>query len=137
MATPRLIQLLDRANVRVRLSIPSLLPRCPPPRPARRGPTAFRDLAARLHEVSVAAAPELAPRLWYGTPGYATSAKSPVLCFFRVDGDRFVTFGLSAHAHHEPDPASEHLLMGSAWFLTELDDPTESRITDNVRRAVA
>lgn len=97
---------------------------------------AFRDVAARLHDVIVAAAPELTPRLWYGMPGYAESAKGPVLCFFRVDDDRFVTFGLSEHAHHEPDPASGHRLMGSAWFLTELDGPTETRITDIVRRAV-
>jgi hypothetical protein len=98
---------------------------------------AFRDVASRLHDVITSAAPELKPRLWYGMPGYAASAKSPVLCFFRVDDDRYVTFGLSEHAHHEPDPAAGHQLMGSAWFLTELDDPTEARIADIVRRAVA
>ena len=98
---------------------------------------AYRDVAARRHDVIVAAAPELEPRLWYGMPGYATSAKSPVLCFFRVDDDRYVTFGLTEHAHHEPDPDSGHQLMSSAWFLTELDGPTEARIADIVRRAVA
>lgn len=97
---------------------------------------AFRDLATRLHDVITAAAPELHPRLWYGMPGYATSAKSPVLCFFRVDDDRYVTFGLSEHAHHEPDADAGHQLMGSAWFLTELDPPTEARISDIVRSAV-
>lgn len=96
---------------------------------------AFNDLAARLNEVILAAAPELKPRLWYGMPGYARSAKSPVLCFFRVDDDQRVTFGLSEHAHHEPDPASGHLLMTSAWFLTDLDEPTETRIAEIVRRA--
>jgi hypothetical protein len=97
---------------------------------------AFRDIAARLHDVIVAAAPELQPRLWYGMPGYARSAKSPVLCFFRVDDDRYLTFGLTEHAHHQPEPGSGHQLMSSAWFLTALDEPTESRITDIVRRAV-
>lgn len=96
---------------------------------------AFRDVAARLHEVIVEAAPHLQPRLWYGMPGYAASAKGPVLCFFRVDDDRYVTFGLSEHAHHEPDPDSGHQLMSSAWFLTALDAPTEARIADIVRRA--
>jgi hypothetical protein len=100
------------------------------------GLPAFRDLAARLHEVIVAAAPDLQPRLWYGMPGYA-AAKRPVLCFFRVDDDRYVTFGLTEHAHHEPDPDAGHQLMGSAWFLTELDDPTAERIAAIVRRAVA
>lgn len=98
---------------------------------------AFTDVAARLHEVILAAAPELQPRLWYQMPGYARSKKEPVLCFFRVDDDRFVTFGLSEHAHHEPDPDAGHLLMASSWFLTTLDEPTEARIADIVRRAVA
>ena len=98
---------------------------------------AFQGVAARLHEVILAAAPHLQPRLWYGMPGYASSAKAPVLCFFRVDDDRFVTFGLSEHAHHAPDPASGHQLMSSAWFLTELDEPTEARMAEIVRRATA
>ena len=98
---------------------------------------AFTDVAAKLHEVILGAAPQLQTRLWYGMPGYATSKKSPVLCFFRVDDDRYVTFGLSEHAHHEPDAGSGHKLMGSAWFLTELDEPTEARIAEIVRRAVA
>ncbi len=97
---------------------------------------AFNDLAARLHEVILAAAPELQPRLWYGMPGYALAKKRPVLCFFRVDDDRYVTFGLSEHAHHQPDEDAGHQLMGSAWFLTELDQPTETRIAEIVRRAV-
>jgi Domain of unknown function (DU1801) len=98
---------------------------------------AFRDVAARLHDVILDAAPHLKPRLWYGMPGYATSTKSPVLCFFRVDDDRFVTFGLTEHANHEPEPESGHQLMSSAWFLRGLDEPTEARITEIVRRAVA
>ncbi|HSP28567.1 MAG TPA: DUF1801 domain-containing protein [Ilumatobacteraceae bacterium] len=98
---------------------------------------AFNDVAARLHEVILEAAPQLQPRLWYGMPGYAMSKKSPVLCFFRVDDDRYVTFGLSEHAHHEPEHGAGHQLMGSAWFLAELDEPTEARIAEIVRRAVA
>lgn len=97
---------------------------------------AFNDVAARLHEVILSAAPQLQPRLWYGMPGYALSKKTPVLCFFRVDDDRYVTFGLSEHAHHEPEPGSQHQLMGSAWFLTELDEPTEARVAEIVQRAV-
>jgi hypothetical protein len=98
---------------------------------------AFRDVAARLHEVIREAAPELEPRLWYGMPGYAATAKSPVLCFFRVDDDKFVTFGLSEHANHTRDPDAGHQLMGSAWFLTGLDEQTEARIATIVRGAVS
>jgi hypothetical protein len=56
---------------------------------------AFADVAARLHEITLGAAPHLEPRLWYGMPGYARTKRSPVLCFFRVDGDDYVTFGLT------------------------------------------
>jgi hypothetical protein len=97
---------------------------------------AFVNVAGRLHEVILAAAPQLKPRLWYGMPGYALKAKSPVICFFRVDDDKFVTFGLSEHAYHEPEPGADHRLMSSAWFLTGLDGPTETRITEIVTRAI-
>jgi len=97
---------------------------------------AFVDVATRLHEVIMEAAPELQPRLWYGMPGYALAKKSPVLCFFRVDDDKYLTFGLSEHAHHEPDEKAGHKLMPSAWFITELDAPTGKAIADIVRRAV-
>lgn len=98
---------------------------------------AFNDVAARLHRVIVDAAPELQPRLWYGMPGYAKGKRSPVLCFFRVDDTDFVSFGLSEKARHEVDPSAGDLLMPSAWFLTDLDESTEKRIGDIVRRATS
>jgi hypothetical protein len=97
---------------------------------------AFRDVAARLHQVISAAAPELEPRLWYGMPGYARSKSSPVLCFFRVDADDYVSFGLTEKARHAPEEGASHQLMGAAWYLTELDEPTEARITEIVQRAI-
>lgn len=100
------------------------------------GLPAFGDVAARLHETITRSAPDLLPRLWYGMPGYARTAKGPVVCFFRVDDDRYVTFGLTEHAHHCPDPAAGHRLMPSAWFLTDLDAPTEAEVAAIVRAAV-
>ncbi|MGV3758341.1 MAG: DUF1801 domain-containing protein [Actinomycetota bacterium] len=98
---------------------------------------AFKDVAARLHEVITEAAPDLAPRLWYGMPGYARSKSSPVICFFRVDADDYVTFGLTEKANLAVDEGAGHQLIGSAWFLTELDGPTEARIAEIVSRAAA
>lgn len=98
---------------------------------------AYRDVAKRLHEVIMAAAPELAPRLWYGMPGYAKAKSSPVLCFFRVDDDDYVSFGLTEKANLAPDDDATDLLIGSAWFLTELDDATERRITAIVQKATS
>ena len=96
---------------------------------------AFGDVAARLHQVILQANPELQPRLWYGMPGYAAAKSKPVLCFFRVDDDKYVTLGLSEHARHAPDEGADDQLMASAWFLTGLDDATERRIAEIVTRA--
>ncbi|MGV0834667.1 DUF1801 domain-containing protein [Mycolicibacterium thermoresistibile] len=97
---------------------------------------AFRDVAARLHEIIMAAAPDLTPRLWYGMPGYAKSKSSPVLCFFRVDADDYVSFGLTEKANLAPDEDADHKLIGGAWYLTEIDDPTATRLATIVKRAV-
>lgn len=96
---------------------------------------AFKEVAARLHQVILEAAPDLQPRLWYGMPGYAKAKSSPVLCFFRVDDDQYVTFGLSEKAAHAPEDGADDQLMPSAWFLTDLDAATEARITAIVQRA--
>lgn len=97
---------------------------------------AFRDVAGRLHEIITEAAPELKPRLWYGMPGYAKTKTSPVICFFRVDADDYVSFGLTEKANLAPDEGVSHKLIGSSWFLTEIDEPTEARIAEIVTRAV-
>jgi hypothetical protein len=97
---------------------------------------AFRDIALRLHEIILEAAPDLKPRLWYGMPGYAKASSSPVICFFRVDADDYVSFGLTEKAVLAPEEGSADKLIGSAWFLTELDEPTEARIASIVSRAV-
>lgn len=96
---------------------------------------AYQDVATRLHELITSAAPHLVPRLWYGMPAYAKAKGSPVICFFRVDDDDYVTFGLTEKAHLEPDPSAGHQLISSSWFLTGLDDPTEAAVTDIVRKA--
>ena len=96
---------------------------------------AFKQLAQRLHELILEAAPELKPRLWYGMPGYAKAKSSPVICFFRVDDDQRVTFGITEHADLTPDDDATDRLISSAWFLSELDQPTERRISAIVAKA--
>ena len=44
-----------------------------------------RSLVRRVHEVIMAAAPTLKPRIWYGMPAYARSASSPALVTLRND----------------------------------------------------
>jgi hypothetical protein len=91
----------------------------------------YADIGRRLHEVIVASVPELRPKLWYGMPGYHKGG--PVLCFFRVDD--MLSFGLTEKAHTAVEDGAPDRLMASAWFLTELDAPTEERIAAIVRAA--
>lgn len=95
-------------------------------------PEPFRSIGARVHAVILDSVPELRPKLWYGMPGY--SRGGPVLCFFRFD-DGYMSFGLTEKAHHSVEDGASDQLMGSAWFLTRLDDATERRISEIVRKA--
>lgn len=101
------------------------------------GLPAFRDVAERLHEIIMEAAPDLKPRLWYGMPGYAPAKSKPVVCFFRVDDDRYVTFGLTEKATLVADAGGPEHLLPSAWFLTGLDAATEQRIATIVATAAS
>lgn len=92
----------------------------------------YDAVGKRLHEVILAAAPELSPRLFYGMPGYA-KGKGPILCHFIAE--KYIAFGLSEKASVSADSTDK--LMPSGWFLTELDDATERRITEIVRTAVS
>lgn len=90
-----------------------------------------RPLAERLHQLIMDADPTLSPRLWYGMPGYAKTKDSAVLCFFRED--KYMTFGLTEFVEFKLDEGSPDKLMPCAWFFTELDKPTEQKISDIVR----
>ena len=95
-------------------------------------PEPFRGLGERLHALIRRSAPQLRPRVWYGMPGYALDG--PVLCFFRAD-DRYMTFGLTEKVDLSVEEGAPDRLMGCAWFFTALDDATEARIADIVRKA--
>ena len=92
---------------------------------------ADRRLAEPLHELIRAAAPELAPKLWYGQPAYARDGK--VVVFFRgadVDGERYLTLGFSGHARLD-----EGNLWPTAYAVAALTGAEEQRVADLVRRA--
>ncbi|TSI15492.1 DUF1801 domain-containing protein [Brevibacterium aurantiacum] len=62
-------------------------------------PAGDREMAERLHSIVGSVAPDLAPKLYYGQPGYARKGK--VICFFRsggMDKARYSTFGFSPEA---------------------------------------
>lgn len=96
-------------------------------------PSPDRALAERIHAVVTAAAPELAPKLWYGQPAYAKDGK--VLCFFRsgaADKTRYSVFGFDEAAALDEEGG----MWPTSWALTELTAAGEAAITELVRKAV-
>jgi hypothetical protein len=96
-------------------------------------PEADRVLAERLHEIVKASAPELAPKLWYGMPAYASNGK--VVCFFQSAQkfkSRYATLGFSDLANLDDGP-----MFATAYALTDLTADTEERISALVSKAVS
>jgi uncharacterized protein YdhG (YjbR/CyaY superfamily) len=95
-------------------------------------PDGDRELAERVHAMVATVAPELAPKLYYGQPGYARGGK--VVCFFRSgqqDKERYSTFGFSAQARLD----SADGLWPTAYALTDLAEPAWERLGELVRQA--
>ncbi|MDA2807593.1 DUF1801 domain-containing protein [Nocardiopsis suaedae] len=92
-------------------------------------------LAARVHEAVTTAAPDLAPKLWYGQPAYARDGK--VVCFFRsgqVDKERYSAFGFTPEAGLD-EPGG---MWPTAYALTEeLTEEGEAAIRDLVKKAMS
>jgi uncharacterized protein YdhG (YjbR/CyaY superfamily) len=92
-----------------------------------------RSMAERLHAIVREAAPELAPRTWYGMPAYAKDGK--VVCFFQNATkfkSRYATFGFSDRAQLD-----DGAMWPTGFALTELNPDVEARIAALVRRAVS
>src|SRR5690554_4657684 len=94
-----------------------------------------RSLVQRVHEVIVAAAPTLKPRIWYGMPAYARSASTPALVTLR--SDERVNLALTEKVELRPAGGSDGTLMPAAWYFETIDEPTEKRISEIVRSAVS
>ena len=94
-------------------------------------PEGDRTLAERLHTLVMASAPELSPKLWYGSPAYAKDGE--VICFFQVASKydtRYLNFGFSDSAN---------LDQGGVWAtsfaVVELTAADEVMIGKLVERA--
>ncbi|MFC4629706.1 DUF1801 domain-containing protein [Promicromonospora alba] len=95
-------------------------------------PDGDREMAERVHAIVTTLAPELAPKLYYGQPGYALGGK--VVCFFRsgqLDKERYSTFGFSALAQLD----SADGLWPTAYALADLSEPAWERLGELVRQA--
>ncbi|MDA5286732.1 iron chaperone [Streptomyces sp. NPDC054904] len=91
-----------------------------------------RVMAERVHAVVAAAAPELAPKLWYGMPAYALDGK--IVCFFQSAEKfkaRYATLGFSDLAKLD-----EGAMWAAGFALSEVTPEVETRIAALVKQAV-
>ncbi|MCO1340263.1 hypothetical protein BJH93_15435 [Kocuria polaris] len=95
---------------------------------------ADRAMAERIHDIVTEAAPDLAPKLWYGQPAWYRDGAA--LCFFRSghdDKERYSTFGIGATAALD-EPGG---LWPTSWAITEITDESAETIRALVARAAA
>ena len=97
-------------------------------------PGPYRTMGKRLHAIIKASAPDLAPKTWYGLPGYARDSK--VVCYLRMNpkppyNDRYMTFGFSEQANLD-----EATLWPVVFALKELTAADEATISALVKKAV-
>lgn len=91
-----------------------------------------RALAKRVYEIVMKAAPELAPRNWYGMPAFYKDGKN--ICFFQAAGKfkvRYSTFGFDVAANLD-----DGAMWPTGFALIEITPAIEKQITELVKRAV-
>jgi uncharacterized protein YdhG (YjbR/CyaY superfamily) len=96
-------------------------------------PVPDRTIAERLHALILAAAPELAPKTWYGMPAYAKDGKN--VCFFQPAakfGARYATLGFTDEARVDDGD-----MWPTSYALKKLTPGDEARITALVKKAVS
>jgi uncharacterized protein YdhG (YjbR/CyaY superfamily) len=96
-------------------------------------PDSDRVMAERVHAIVTSAAPELAPKTWYGMPAYARDGK--IVLFFKSAhkfSSRYATLGFEDSA--KVDDGS---MWPTSYALTKLTPADEDRIRDLVKKAVS
>ena len=95
--------------------------------------TRIVGMAERVHAVVMENAPDLAPRLWYGSPAYAKGGK--VIVFFQNPQKfktRYATLGFSEDANLDDGE-----MFPSSYALTEVTPAVEQQIAALVKKAVS
>jgi uncharacterized protein YdhG (YjbR/CyaY superfamily) len=96
-------------------------------------PEPDRVMAQRVHEVVMAAVPELAPRLWYGMPSYAKDGT--VLLFFQDAAKfkaRYATLGFQDNAKLD-----DGNMWPTSFALVKLTKAVEQQIAELVKQAAS
>ena len=96
-------------------------------------PESDRVMAARIHEIITANAPDLWPKTWYGMPAYANKDGN-VVCFFQCADKfkaRYATLGFNGPANLD-----EGLMWPTSFALTALTAAEEKKIAALVKKAM-
>ncbi|MFZ0169673.1 MAG: DUF1801 domain-containing protein [Candidatus Dormiibacterota bacterium] len=95
-------------------------------------PPSDRKMAERLHKLIASAAPQLAPKTWYGMPAYAKDGT--VVCFFQSAAKfkaRYATLGFTGKANLDDGE-----MWPTYYALKTLTTADEAKIADLVKRSV-
>ncbi|MFJ1542066.1 iron chaperone [Micromonospora chalcea] len=93
-----------------------------------------RELAERVHMTIMSAAPELAPKTWYGMPAYANAA-GKIVVFFQDAGKfkyRYSTVGFQEAANLDDGD-----MWPASFALVRWSPEVEKKLTELVRTAVS
>jgi uncharacterized protein YdhG (YjbR/CyaY superfamily) len=88
--------------------------------------------AERIHKVIMEAAPSLAPKLYYGSPGYA-DADGRIVCFYQERTKFKVRYG--NFAFFEAAKLDDGTMWPTAWAISKISAADEKRIAEIVKRA--
>ncbi len=96
-------------------------------------PKADRVMAKRLHAIVKAAAPDLAPKTWYGMPAYANADGKVVVYFRSADKfkSRYATLGFNDDANLDQGE-----MWPTSFALKKLTAAEEKKIAALVKKAV-
>ncbi|MEO5534763.1 MAG: hypothetical protein ABIR17_06475 [Pseudolysinimonas sp.] len=92
-----------------------------------------KKIAARLHEIVTAAAPQLVPKTYYGMPGWA-NADSKIVCFFQPASKFKVRYGTLGF--ETVSKLDDGTMWPTAFAILELTPAHEKAITALVKKAV-
>ncbi|TMD40860.1 MAG: DUF1801 domain-containing protein [Chloroflexi bacterium] len=95
-------------------------------------PPSDRKIAERLHKLIASAAPQLAPKTWYGMPAYAEDGN--MVCFFQSAGKfkaRYATLGFTDKAKIDDGE-----MWPTSYAIKTLTAADEAKIAKLVKRAV-
>jgi len=92
-----------------------------------------RTLAAGIHAIVKANAPDLSPKTWYGMPAYANT-DGKIVCFFTAAGkfkSRYATFGFN-----EAAKLDDGNMWPTSFAVTKLTDAEQKKLAALIKKAV-